>query len=212
MAKNITLMGANYPEVPAVVLPQTGGGSAVFADADEFDSIEGAIAIVINGDTAPQGITSGQYLFIKNHSTLASGGYHATSDIASGGTISSSNVAADANGITNAINSKFTTELGKDVTITPYSGVSIINSSVSRCGKMVCGTVNIAMTVSPNEWKNVFQISPAPSEVIYVPMVRTGNGSHSGMAKFYANTAVQIYSTQALNNNEVAFTFAYKTA
>lgn len=34
MAKNITLMGANYPDVPAVVLPKTGGGSAMFVDAD----------------------------------------------------------------------------------------------------------------------------------------------------------------------------------
>ena len=36
MAKNITLLGANYPNVPAVVLPKTGGGSAVFYDIDEI--------------------------------------------------------------------------------------------------------------------------------------------------------------------------------
>ena len=36
MAKNITLMGANYPDVPAVILPQTGGGSAKFVDADQI--------------------------------------------------------------------------------------------------------------------------------------------------------------------------------
>ena len=34
MAKNISLMGADYPDVPAVVLPKTGGGSATFVDAD----------------------------------------------------------------------------------------------------------------------------------------------------------------------------------
>jgi hypothetical protein len=33
MAKNISLMGASYPDVPAVVLPQTGGGTARFDDA-----------------------------------------------------------------------------------------------------------------------------------------------------------------------------------
>ena len=32
MAKNITLLGASYPDVPAVVLPQTGGGTATFTD------------------------------------------------------------------------------------------------------------------------------------------------------------------------------------
>lgn len=33
MAKNITLMGASYSNVPAVQLPQTGGGTARFDDA-----------------------------------------------------------------------------------------------------------------------------------------------------------------------------------
>ena len=36
MAKNITLMGANYPDVPAVDLPRTGGGTARFVDMDEL--------------------------------------------------------------------------------------------------------------------------------------------------------------------------------
>lgn len=36
MAKNITLMGADYPNVPAVQLPQTGGGTATFYEADEI--------------------------------------------------------------------------------------------------------------------------------------------------------------------------------
>ena len=48
MAKNITLMGANYPDVPAVQLPQTGGGTATFYDADE----------IIKSDTVT-GTTSG---------------------------------------------------------------------------------------------------------------------------------------------------------
>lgn len=43
MAKNISLLGANYPDVPAVTLPQTGGGVATFVDAD--NSSTGANAI-----------------------------------------------------------------------------------------------------------------------------------------------------------------------
>lgn len=34
MAQNITLMGASYPDVPAVNLPVTGGGTALFYDRD----------------------------------------------------------------------------------------------------------------------------------------------------------------------------------
>lgn len=36
MAKNITLMGASYSNVPAVDLPQTGGGTARFVDPDDM--------------------------------------------------------------------------------------------------------------------------------------------------------------------------------
>ena len=32
MAKNVTVAGASYPSVPAIVLPQTGGGTATFYD------------------------------------------------------------------------------------------------------------------------------------------------------------------------------------
>lgn len=67
--------------------------------------VETGMAIVIDGDEAPKAITSGQYLFIKNHSTLATGGYHATANISLGASITSSNVAADADGIANALNS-----------------------------------------------------------------------------------------------------------
>ena len=35
MSKNVSLMGADYPDVPAVVLPKTGGGSATFTDVSD---------------------------------------------------------------------------------------------------------------------------------------------------------------------------------
>ena len=76
-------------------------------DGDINDVAEG-LAILVDGDTAPRAISSGQYLFIKNHTTLATGGYHAASAIASGATISSSNVTADADGIANSLNSSVT--------------------------------------------------------------------------------------------------------
>lgn len=54
MAKNITLMGASYSDVPAVDLPQTGGGTARFVDtsdanATQYALLEGATAYV-NGN------------------------------------------------------------------------------------------------------------------------------------------------------------------
>lgn len=77
-----------------------------------LSSTQAGMAIVVNGNTAPRNITAGQYLFIKNHSSLSAGGYHATANIANGATITSSNVAADADGVVNgafsALNSNIT--------------------------------------------------------------------------------------------------------
>lgn len=73
---------------------------------EEAGMVDDGIAIVIDGNTAPRAISSGQYLLIKNHSTLATGGYHATANIANGASVTSSNVAADSDGIANALNSK----------------------------------------------------------------------------------------------------------
>lgn len=39
MAKNISLLGADYPDVPAVQLPQTGGGMATFYDIQVIDDL-----------------------------------------------------------------------------------------------------------------------------------------------------------------------------
>ena len=54
MAKNITLMGASYTGVPAVTLPQTGGGTARFDDASVTtatadDVAEGKIFLAADG-------------------------------------------------------------------------------------------------------------------------------------------------------------------
>ena len=39
MSKNITLLGASYEDVPAVTLPQTGGGDATFFDVSAVDAV-----------------------------------------------------------------------------------------------------------------------------------------------------------------------------
>ena len=44
MAKNITLMGASYTDVPAVTLPQTGGGTALFTDVGDTTATPSDVA------------------------------------------------------------------------------------------------------------------------------------------------------------------------
>lgn len=49
MSQNITIMGANYSAVPAVVLPKTGGGTARFDDTTDANATASDIA---SGKTA----------------------------------------------------------------------------------------------------------------------------------------------------------------
>lgn len=62
MAKNITIMGASYPDVPSVVLPQTGGGTAEFYDGCSvtYSLTDGATANV-----TPDKVVTGEGLCFR---------------------------------------------------------------------------------------------------------------------------------------------------
>ena len=49
MAQNVTINGASYPDVPSIVVPKTGGGSAVFVDSSDADA---TAADILTGKTA----------------------------------------------------------------------------------------------------------------------------------------------------------------
>ena len=82
--------------------PTSGSGNPVTSGGvyNAEQSVRNTIAIVATGTTAPQAITSGQYV-IWNGSL-----YTATANIPSGGTLSTSNLQAVENGGVNALNSK----------------------------------------------------------------------------------------------------------
>ena len=71
-------------------------------------SVQDGIAIVADGDTHAA-IASGQFVYVKNHSTLAEGLYRATAAIATDAALSTSNLAADASGGMNALKSDIDT-------------------------------------------------------------------------------------------------------
>jgi hypothetical protein len=63
MAQNVTIMGASYSDVPALLLPKTGGGTARFDDASvttatASDVAQGKIFLASNG-TITTGTASG---------------------------------------------------------------------------------------------------------------------------------------------------------
>lgn len=75
---------------------------------DQLDGVKNGIAIVATGNTHAA-ITSGQYVYIQDHGTLAEGLYRATANIAANGTLSGSNVTAVSGGGLNALNSNIRT-------------------------------------------------------------------------------------------------------
>ena len=94
------------------------------------NGIQDGLAIVANGNTHVA-ITSGQFVYVRNHGTLTEGLYVASTNIAANATLSTSNLTADAAGGLNALNSKLTRTTG---TPTAAQYVTLTNCSVEKYG------------------------------------------------------------------------------
>lgn len=77
MAKNISLLGADYPDVPAVQLPQTGGGTATFYDITVVDNLNSSSST--DALSAKQGKVLNEKLIYRDvpmSPDFSSTGYH----------------------------------------------------------------------------------------------------------------------------------------
>lgn len=102
---DISVSGSDSTKIDAALSSLT---SAVNRNAASIDGIEDAIAIVANNDTHAA-ITSGYFVYVKNHSTLPEGLYKATTNIAANAALSTSNLSADGSGGLNALNDTIAT-------------------------------------------------------------------------------------------------------
>ena len=73
-----------------------------------LDGLRDGLGILADGNTHAA-VTSGQFVYVKNHQTLPEGLYKATANIAANGTLSTSNLAADSAGGLNALNEQIGT-------------------------------------------------------------------------------------------------------
>ena len=203
--------------------------SVINDNSDKIDAFAGSTntnmantqngyAIVVDGNNAPKAITAGQYLFIKNHSTLSAGGYHATANIANGAAITSSNVAADADGVVNgafsALNSKIgTKETGTFTLNSSYSSnFTIARSSVYRFEKMLFVNLTLEVTsdLASGE-KKIGTISILPEGQLVSPVIKANDTTSLGVASVGGNGNVYINSSIS-SGVQISLSFAGKTA
>ena len=73
-----------------------------------LDGLRDGLGVLADGNTHAA-ITSGQFVYVKNHQTLPQGLYQATTNIAANGTLSTSNLTADPKGGLNTLSEQIGT-------------------------------------------------------------------------------------------------------
>ena len=98
MATNTTNLGLRKPAKADYVNVVTDIDDNMDLIDSAVNNVEKAVAVIANGNTHVA-LNSGDYVYIRNHTSMSEGLYKATEAIAQNGTLSSSNTAAITRGI-----------------------------------------------------------------------------------------------------------------
>ena len=119
------------------------------------------LAIIANGNTHAA-IASGQFVYVRNHSTLAEGLYKATAAIGTNAALSTSNLAADSSGGLNDLQGQVATlnsNLSYTTAVLQTSKGTLENwSRVDKSGNIVTVTMKMTMTAAVNAWNEIATI------------------------------------------------------
>lgn len=191
MAQNVTVQGASYSSVPAVILPKTGGGSATFTDVTDTTATASDVA-------------SGKYFYTaagtKTQGTGTSGGY-ITQD-ANGYVVLSST-----NGVPTLINKTITESGTYSASTDGATGYSSVTVNVSG------GEMNIStdFAISNQDYTLTFSnIQSAPSKFVLV-YNNPGTYQYFGINNkcvlciSYDGTTTDAYATDLYSNSYVQF-------
>ena len=169
MAQNITLMGASYTNVPAVQLPKTGGGSALFHDVSDTTAAAGDVAsgkyfYTANG-TRTQGTSSGgggsskacyAYTGLASRQANSYGATNAKVTVTKAGTYTISYV---------AVRGSSSGTMGTNLHIGSTTGTNNTTWNSGTYGQSVTLT---GQTISANTDITVYATSGSNSRYIYV--------------------------------------------
>lgn len=135
----------------------------------DISKIHQSIAIIADGDTHTA-IQAGQAVFVKNHSTLATGLYWANSAIGTDVALTSSNLTADSNGGFNHLQNEITTLNSKlqnqNLTsgIVPTSIGANSNMSLVKTGNIaILDVINLILPNNISEDTLIAQLPVAPA-------------------------------------------------
>lgn len=112
------------------------------------NGVQDGLAIVANGNTHVA-ISAGQFVYVRNHTTLTEGLYVASSNIAANATLSTSNLTADSAGGLNALNSKIGAVAFQDLTSIVNVGANVSNVSgkkIYRIGNTVFAFIRCSVS------------------------------------------------------------------
>ena len=127
MATNTTNLGLRKPAKADYVNVVTDIDDNMDLIDSAVNNVEKAVAIIANGNTHVA-LNSGDYVYIRNHTSLSEGLYKATEAIAQNGTLTSSNTTAITKGLGGQV-----TELNNKVGKIVSAGKSATNTSTGQC-------------------------------------------------------------------------------
>ena len=113
--------------VEGIISTYSGIPGRVTKAETSVNALEDGLAIVANGNTHAA-IASGQFVYVKNHGSLAEGLYVANSAIATNATLTTSNLTPDGSGGLNALKAKIGNVGNTDL----QSQVTSLNSNITR--------------------------------------------------------------------------------
>ena len=159
-----------------LVLPFQSEAVSVTTQNDNLTKIDNAVnglqdgmAILANGNTHAA-IASGQYVYVRNHSSLAEGLYKATTAIATNGTLSTNNLTADSSGGFNDLKAQIDTLNGncpkiKTFTIDETKTIPTGSSVLSLTPPAGVTADAVKMLVLGSAWDNIYYAwNPQPGE------------------------------------------------
>lgn len=132
----------------------------------ELNSLGDGLAIIANGNTHAA-ITSGQFVYVRGHGTLADGLYVATSNISANATLSGSNLTADTAGGLNTVYSSLNSKI---TPLAPDNSKTLISFNAQQAHTIDLG-------VTPSSEKNVSVLLMVANQGILSEISCTGNGA-----------------------------------